>query len=64
LLTPSKQGGHPKKEHELEVELNPDALIDQGKRAMNGQPNQYADLVDGFLNNIRVLARKATDFAG
>ncbi|KAK0649020.1 CYTH-like domain-containing protein [Cercophora newfieldiana] len=52
-----------KKEHELEVELNPDALIDQGKRTMNGQPNQYADLVDGFLNNIRVLARKANDFA-
>ncbi|KAK0611784.1 CYTH-like domain-containing protein [Immersiella caudata] len=58
-----QQGGHPKKEHELEVELSPDALIDQGKRAMNGQPNQYADLVDGFLNNIRVLARKATEFA-
>jgi hypothetical protein len=64
LLTLPKQGAHhPKKEHELEVELNPDALIDQGNRARNGQPNQYSELVDGFLNNIRVLARKANDFA-
>jgi hypothetical protein len=64
LTQVTTMGPHgPKKEHELEVELNPEALIDQGKRAMNGQPNQYADLVDGFINNIRVLARKAKDFA-
>lgn len=60
LLTTPQQA---KKEHELEVELAPKALIEQGERVMKGQPNQYADLVDGFLNNIRVLARKANDFA-
>ncbi|VBB82016.1 Putative mRNA-capping enzyme [Podospora comata] len=50
------------KEHELEVELDPAALFDQGRRAMDQQPNQYMELVGGLVNNIRVLAHKAAEF--
>ncbi|KAK0665967.1 CYTH-like domain-containing protein [Cercophora samala] len=50
------------KEHELEVELDPAALFDQGRRAREHQPNQYMELVGGLVNNIRVLAHKAAEF--
>ncbi|KAK3385415.1 CYTH-like domain-containing protein [Podospora didyma] len=50
------------KEHELEIEVNPQAIIDQGRRALGNEPHMYAELVEGLLNNIRVLARKAKDF--
>ncbi|KAK4111741.1 mRNA triphosphatase CET1 [Canariomyces notabilis] len=50
------------KEHELEVEVDPVALIDQGRRARESQPHQYLDLVEGLVNNIRILARKAREF--
>ncbi|GAB1317745.1 mRNA-capping enzyme subunit beta [Madurella fahalii] len=50
------------KEHELEVEVDPVPLIDQGRRAMENQPHQYVDVVEGLVNNIRVLARKAKEF--
>ncbi|KAL2756049.1 hypothetical protein ACRALDRAFT_1070802 [Sodiomyces alcalophilus JCM 7366] len=45
------------KEHELEIELAPAITIDQGRRAQSGQPHRYQELVEGFLDNIRVLAR-------
>ena len=50
------------KEHELEIELNPKLLIDQGRKAANGGVHRYQELVEGFVDNIRVLARKARDF--
>lgn len=50
------------KEHELEIELNHQALLDQGRRAMSGAPHRYQELVEGFVDNVRVLARKARDF--
>lgn len=49
------------KEHELEIELNPTVLVDQGRRASGGQPHRYQELVEGFVDNVRVLARKARD---
>lgn len=49
------------KEHELEIELNPTVLVDQGRRASSGQPHRYQELVEGFVDNVRVLARKARD---
>ncbi|KAL2195018.1 CYTH-like domain-containing protein [Corynascus similis CBS 632.67] len=52
------------KEHELEVEIDPIPVIEQGRRAMEGQPHQYVDVVDGLVNNIRILARKANEFGG
>ncbi|KAH8170420.1 mRNA capping enzyme, beta chain domain-containing protein [Sarocladium implicatum] len=50
-----------KKEHELEIELASGLLIDQGRRAMSGAPNRYPELVEGFIDNVRLLARKARD---
>lgn len=50
------------KEHELEVELNPVTAIDQGRRAMSGQPHRYAELIEGFIDNIRILARTSGEF--
>jgi hypothetical protein len=47
-----------KKEHELEIELETKVLIDQGQRAQAQVPNEYQNLVEGFLNNMRVLAKK------
>ncbi|PSR78063.1 CYTH-like domain-containing protein [Coniella lustricola] len=51
-----------RKIHELEIELNAAAVIDQGRRAMQSQPHNYDFLVEGFVNNIRLLARKAREF--
>ncbi|PKY02051.1 mRNA triphosphatase CET1 [Aspergillus campestris IBT 28561] len=45
-------------EHELEVEISAAEIRRQGQLAMAGDPkNQYEDLVKGFVDNIRVLAR-------
>ncbi|KAK4034320.1 CYTH-like domain-containing protein [Parachaetomium inaequale] len=52
------------KDHELEVEIDPVPVIEQGRRAMEGQPHQYVEVVDGLVNNIRILARKAKEFGG
>lgn len=49
--------GRDEKKHELEIELEAKAILDQGRRAREGQPNQYFDLVEGFLNNIRIMAK-------
>ncbi|OAQ96929.1 hypothetical protein LLEC1_03116 [Akanthomyces lecanii] len=50
------------KEHELEIEVSGAAVIEQGRRAMTGEPHGYQELVEGFLDNVRVLARKGRDF--
>lgn len=61
--TNSGQGAtRSEKEHELEIEISPDVLVEQGQRAMNNSPHRYEELVKGFLNNVRILARKARDF--
>ncbi|KAH6877148.1 CYTH-like domain-containing protein [Thelonectria olida] len=49
------------KEHELEIELAPGITIDQGRKAISGAPHRYQELVEGFVDNIRILARKARD---
>ncbi|KAI0126302.1 mRNA-capping enzyme subunit beta [Xylariales sp. AK1849] len=46
------------KEHELEVEIDTAILLDQGVRLQEGRENVYPDLVEGFVNNIRGLARR------
>lgn len=58
---PLKHTSHQIKIHELEIELDAGAVIDQGGRAMRGEPHNYDFLVEGFVNNIRMLARKARD---
>ncbi|KAJ5579851.1 uncharacterized protein N7459_005836 [Penicillium hispanicum] len=45
-------------EHELEIEVSAAEIRRQGHLAMSGDPNnQYEELVKGFVDNIRVLAR-------
>jgi hypothetical protein len=29
---------------------------------MDGQAHQYVEVVEGFVNNLRILARKAKEF--
>jgi len=50
------------KEHELEVELSPVAALEQGRRAMSGQPHRYVELVEAFVDNLRALARASGDY--
>ena len=50
------------KEHELEIELAPGILLDQGRKALSGAPHRYPELVEGFVDNVRVLSRKAREF--
>ncbi|KUI64166.1 mRNA-capping enzyme subunit beta [Cytospora mali] len=49
------------KRHELEIELDADAVIEQGRKAMRGEAHNYDFLIEGFVNNIRLMARKARD---
>ncbi|CAK7218306.1 hypothetical protein SBRCBS47491_003465 [Sporothrix bragantina] len=51
------------KEHELEIELAPGILIEQGRRARNGDPHAYPELVEGLVDNVRILARRAKALA-
>jgi polynucleotide 5'-triphosphatase len=45
------------KEHELEIEVSTEAVRDQGRRAASNEPNEYISLVEGLIDNIRVLSR-------
>ncbi|RQM08422.1 hypothetical protein DH86_00000448 [Scytalidium sp. 3C] len=45
------------KEHELEIEIATAAIRDQGQKAASGEPNEYLSLVEGLIDNVRVLAR-------
>lgn len=61
MLTLSQGTHRSEKEHELEIELAPGITIDQGKKATMFLPHRYSDLVEGFIDNVRTLARKARD---
>ncbi|KAI1174833.1 CYTH-like domain-containing protein [Nemania sp. FL0916] len=52
------QAGISSKEHELEIELDSRVLYDHGQLLINGEPNRYSDLVDGLIDNVRLLARR------
>ena len=41
--------------------MDPATLIAQGRRADEGQDHRYLELVTGFVDNIRLLARKADE---
>lgn len=60
-LTNHFQGQRTEKEHELEIELASGILVDQGKRALEGKPHRYPELIEGFIDNVRLLARRAKD---
>jgi hypothetical protein len=45
-------------EHELEIEISAAEVRRQGDLAMSGDSqNEYENLIKGFVDNIRVLAR-------
>ncbi len=45
------------KEHELEIEVSSAEIRNQGLLVLNNQPNAYEDLIKGFVDNVRLLAR-------
>ncbi|TDZ19074.1 mRNA-capping enzyme subunit beta [Colletotrichum orbiculare MAFF 240422] len=49
------------KEHELEIEMSSGILLDQQRRAMASESHQYPQLVEGFVDNVRVLTRKIAE---
>lgn len=51
----------PKKEHELEIEVDARRVREQGRLIMDRKPNGFQDLVRGFVDNVRVLARELGD---
>ena len=57
-VTPAEATSHADKEHELEIELNAEELKKQGMLLQSGAENRYADLVRGFVDNVRLLARR------
>ncbi|KAH8881726.1 mRNA triphosphatase CET1 [Thozetella sp. PMI_491] len=50
------------KEHELEIELSVATLLDQARRLHEGQDNQFTELIEGFIDNAKILSRKASEF--
>ena len=55
-VTQGDQGGG--KEHELEVELDASVILEHGNLLLKNLPHRFENLVDGFVDNIRVLARR------
>ncbi|KAL1612695.1 hypothetical protein SLS60_000924 [Paraconiothyrium brasiliense] len=46
--------------HELELELDSNVLLEHGDRLRNQQPNDFEPLINGMINNLRVLSREVT----
>lgn len=44
--------------HELEVELDSTAVREEGLRVVAKEENRYWELVEAFLNNVRILVHK------
>lgn len=48
------------KNHELELELDSEVLVNAANRIKMGQESEYENLVIGMMNNLRVLSREIT----
>lgn len=48
------------KNHELELELNAGVLIDHADRVQRQEANQFEPLINGMMNNLRLLSREIT----
>ena len=57
-VTPTEGMNKAEKEHELEIEVSSEEVRRQGLLAMRGQDHDYDKLVKGFLDNVRILARR------
>lgn len=45
--------------YEVEIEVSAAAIREEGLKALSGQPHNYVGVVEGLLENYRVLARAA-----
>lgn len=61
-LTQVVQGAN--KNHELELELDAQVLLDNADRVRRKEANSFEPLINGMLNNLRVLSREITPMAG
>jgi hypothetical protein len=57
-LTQVSQGSS--KNHELELELDSDVLIAEADKMRRKEPAQFESLINGMMNNLRVLSRVIT----
>ncbi|KAF2254997.1 mRNA triphosphatase CET1 [Trematosphaeria pertusa] len=60
-LTQVGQDG--RKNHELELELDPQVLLENGDNVNKKLPNCFESLINGMMNNLRVLSREITPAA-
>ena len=58
-VTPAEATSQADKEHELEIELDAQELKKQGMLLQSGAQNRYIPLVKGFIDNVRLLARRS-----
>jgi len=71
LVSPAPRLGHPPvadfpsdlygQQQRMEKEHDAAALVEHGQRVLSGQPHRYLDIVEGFLDNVRILARRVRD---
>jgi len=59
-LTQVSYPNRPEREHELEVEISTEQIRIQLANMREQRPSRYEDLVRGFLDNVRILCRKAS----
>lgn len=59
-LTQVSYPNRPDKEHELEVEISTEQIRIHLANMREQRPSRYEDLVRGFLDNVRILCRKAS----
>ncbi|KAI4258583.1 MAG: hypothetical protein L6R42_005002 [Xanthoria sp. 1 TBL-2021] len=60
-VKPTEIAHQSEKEHELEIEVSSAAVRQQIDLVIQNQPNRYEDLVQGFVDNVRTLARFCKD---
>ncbi|KAI4134389.1 MAG: hypothetical protein LQ347_001566 [Umbilicaria vellea] len=56
-VTPAEATSKADKVHELEIEVSSAEVRRQGLLAQKGEISQYEELIKGFVDNVRVLAR-------
>jgi hypothetical protein len=61
-LTQVQQG--PSKNHELELELNANVLLENADKVNRKEENKFENLISGMMNNLRVLSREITPAPG
>ena len=55
IRDPQDPDAEPK--HEMEVELKPERVLEEGRKSLQGMQNHYESLIGTFLNYVRALSR-------